>query len=126
MRQVGEEEKFVYIPTTISGLALLGSAYLGDYPVMALMAMALCVSAAESCVGPFWTFPTRMFHGAASATVVAIIGAIGNLGGFIGPSIIGILVGQSGNFFMGIVIMSAFIMGSGVFVAMMNEDKLKE
>ena len=35
----------------------------------------------------FWTLPTRFLSGAAAASGIAVIGALGNLGGFLAPTV---------------------------------------
>jgi len=51
--------------------------------------LAFCVAAAGFItVQPlFWTLPTRFLGGAAAASGIAVIGALGNLGGFLAPTV---------------------------------------
>ncbi len=39
----------------------------------------------------FWTIPTSLSAGTARATSVGLINSVGNLGGFVGPVVIGYL-----------------------------------
>lgn len=57
------------------------------WPVVALI--GLCVAAAGfiSVQPVFWTFPTERLAGAAAAGGIALINSIGNLGGFVAPSL---------------------------------------
>ena len=57
------------------------------WPVIALI--GLCVAAAGfiSVQPVFWTFPTERLAGAAAAGGIALINSIGNLGGFVAPSL---------------------------------------
>jgi ACS family tartrate transporter-like MFS transporter len=41
----------------------------------------------------FWTLPTAFLSGAAAAGGIAIINSIGNLAGFFGPSVMGMIQG---------------------------------
>lgn len=50
------------------------------------------------CMPIFWTIPPTFLVGAAAATGIAFINAIGNLGGFIAPIAVGWIKDYSGNF----------------------------
>jgi len=54
-----------------------------------LVLLAFCFAAAGFItVQPlFWTLPTRYLSGAAAASGIAVIGALGNLGGFLAPTL---------------------------------------
>ncbi|WP_449431040.1 MFS transporter [Pseudomonas putida] len=51
----------------------------------------------------FWTLPGSFLTGTAAAGGIAFINAFGNLGGFVGPYVIGVLKDQTGSFTMGII-----------------------
>ena len=65
---------------------MVGSTLSGSLP---LVILAFCVAAAGfMTVQPlFWTLPTRFLGGAAAASGIAVIGALGNLGGFLAPTV---------------------------------------
>jgi len=69
----------------IAGLGVIASAT--GNPLVGII--ALCVaSAAYFSVQPiFWSMPTRFLSGVAAASAIALINAIGNLGGFIAPNL---------------------------------------
>jgi ACS family tartrate transporter-like MFS transporter len=51
----------------------------------------------------FWTLPGSFLTGSAAAAGIAFINAFGNLGGFLGPYVIGLIKDQTGSFTLGIV-----------------------
>jgi ACS family tartrate transporter-like MFS transporter len=51
----------------------------------------------------FWTLPGSFLTGSAAAAGIAFINAFGNLGGFIGPYVIGLIKDKTGSFTLGIV-----------------------
>jgi ACS family tartrate transporter-like MFS transporter len=52
-------------------------------------------------LGPFWTIPTGMLSGAAAAGGVALINSVGNAGGFVGPTLVGIVRDATGSHALG-------------------------
>jgi ACS family tartrate transporter-like MFS transporter len=41
------------------------------------------------CKGPFWPLPSAYLTGAGAAAGIALINSVGNLGGFVGPYMLG-------------------------------------
>jgi nitrate/nitrite transporter NarK len=54
----------------------------------------------------FWTLPGRFFAGASAAAGIALINSVGNLGGYIGPFVIGWLKELTGNLASGLYFLS--------------------
>jgi ACS family tartrate transporter-like MFS transporter len=48
--------------------------------------------------GPFWSMPTMILTGAAAAGGIAFINAFGNIGGAVGPAVVGWLKDQTGSY----------------------------
>jgi nitrate/nitrite transporter NarK len=75
---------------------------LADLPVLQLAALCLVAFALFSCTAVFWTLPGRFFAGASAAAGIALINSVGNLGGYIGPFVIGALKEYTGNLASGL------------------------
>ena len=58
-----------------------------DWPVVALIGLCAAAAGFISVQPVFWTFPTERLAGAAAAGGIALINSIGNLGGFVAPSL---------------------------------------
>jgi len=50
-----------------------------------MVALVLAQMGQSSIAPTFWTLPTAMLSGTAAAGGIAMINAVGNLGGFLGP-----------------------------------------
>jgi ACS family tartrate transporter-like MFS transporter len=61
--------------------------------VLAIIVMQLAVYA---FLAPFWALPTMLLSGGSAAVGIALVNAIGNVGGFIGPTVIGFLRTRTG------------------------------
>ncbi|TDV63346.1 MFS transporter [Pseudomonas sp. LP_7_YM] len=89
----------------IGAIGLFFSAFL-SVPVLQLAALCLVAFALFSCTAVFWTLPGRFFAGASAATGIALINSVGNLGGYIGPFVIGWLKELTGNLASGLYFLS--------------------
>lgn len=69
----------------------------GRDTAIALSGMSLAMAGVTTSLAQFWCLPTALLAGAAAATGIALINSIGNLSGFLGPSLIGWLVDRTGS-----------------------------
>ncbi len=77
------------------GLASLAAAVgwsavaLTDDPYIALAGLCLAQAGMISMLPTFWTLPSMFLTGAAAAGGIALINSVGNIGGIVGPTILG-------------------------------------
>lgn len=57
----------------------------------ALAALSLGTAGLLATMPVFWTYPSAILSGAAAAAGIAMINSVGNLAGFVSPSIIGFM-----------------------------------
>lgn len=78
----------VIVTLVISAAGLAGAGLLGpSYTAVALIALANF--GIYGLKGPFWPLPSMFLTGTAAAGGIALINSVGNLGGFVGPFILG-------------------------------------
>jgi len=70
---------------TVSGLGIAISA--GSVPAVALVALCFAAAGFIAVQPLFWTFPTGYLGGVAAAGGIALINALGALGGFVAPNV---------------------------------------
>ena len=81
-------------------------------PVIAVVALALAVAGRWSAIPPFWGLPTAFLSGTSAAGGIAMINSIGNLGGFVGPYVMGTLKDLTGDYSLGLrLLAAAFVFG---------------
>ena len=90
----------------LGAIGLFFSAWL-TVPMLQLAALSLVAFSLFSCTAIFWTLPGRFFAGASAAAGIALINSVGNLGGYIGPFVIGALKEYTGNLASGLYFLSA-------------------
>src|SRR5262249_35005264 len=86
--RTGERPWHGAAPALLSAVGCVGSAWL-EAPVAVLFALALAQAGVMSTIAPFWSLPTAFLSGAAAAGGIAVINAVGNLGGFVAPYLMG-------------------------------------
>jgi MFS transporter, ACS family, tartrate transporter len=86
--------------------------------VWALVGMSIAAIGFYGSKGPFWTMPSMILTGTAAASGIAWINAIGNLGGFFGPSIVGWAKDYTGSFAGGLYALACFSLMSAVISAL--------
>jgi cyanate permease len=69
-----------------------------------------------------WTFPTAFLSGAAAAAGIAIINALGNLSGFVGPFAMGRIVDLTGSFAGGLLLIAALALLAMVIVLLLPHN----
>ncbi|WP_030141439.1 MFS transporter [Pseudomonas fluorescens] len=97
------------IPLLIAALGLVGAAVMGN-PFLAMAMICVALSGLYSFKSPFWALPTLFLNRATAAVSIAVINSIGNLGGFVGPSLIGMVKGNSNSAATGLLFLSALLL----------------
>src|SRR5215475_12205986 len=85
-----ERPLHVAVPLLISGAGFFGCAVLHEQ-ILALFFLALIPIGHCAAHGPFWSMPSRFLTGAPAAAGIALVVTIANVGGLLGPTIIGTL-----------------------------------
>jgi ACS family tartrate transporter-like MFS transporter len=101
----------------IAAPALVGAAGLGasawvEHPALALLGLTVAALGIWSAFGPFWTLPPAFLAGSAAAGGIAFINSLGNLGGFVGPWVLGLLKEATGSFRAGLVFLAGGLLAA--------------
>ncbi|HEX3102107.1 MAG TPA: MFS transporter, partial [Pyrinomonadaceae bacterium] len=105
--RTGERRWHGFLSLTAVSLGLLLSGLLLDRNVaLTLAAFCLVGAGLYSFMPIFWTLPTMFLTEAAAAACIGLINSIGNLGGFVGPYVVGYLNNKTGSFYGGIIYLS--------------------
>jgi ACS family tartrate transporter-like MFS transporter len=94
------------------GLAAASQGSLG----LLVVSFTLSQMAQRAMVGPFWAMPPLFLGGTAAAAGIALINAIGNLGGFAGPAIMGGLRDVTGGYAGGLLVLSSALVVEALLV----------
>jgi MFS family permease len=78
--------------------------------------VAVTLTGMKSMLPTFWTLPSSFLTGPAAAGGIALINSVANLGGLLGPKIIGHVKSETSSFTLGYGIMSATLLLGGLLV----------
>jgi len=112
--RTGERRLHVAGCLTVAGLALLASQYTGASVALGIAMFSIALMGINGRLGAFWALPTAFLGGTTAAAAIGTINAIGNVGGFVGPYIVGFLSTKTGLYGAGV----AFLIGSAFVAAL--------
>ena len=99
----------------------LGTSSIAPSPQFAFAALAVAAIGLYAFTPPFWSLPTAVLRGDGAAAGIGLINAVGNLGGFIGPFLMGWIRDASGDFRVGLQVLATAALLSGVVVATVRD-----
>lgn len=98
----------------------------GSNSLIGLIAALTLVNIGISCAKPpLWSMPTMFLSGAAAATGIATINSIGNLGGFVGPVMIGWIKDKTGSFSGGLAFVAGLLVMSAVLTLILSRTRVQ-
>jgi MFS transporter, ACS family, tartrate transporter len=121
----GERKWHFIIPAVVGAVSLMASAAVTS-PVLSFICLTVAGTAIYTSLPMFWPLPTALLSGSAAAGGIALINAVGNLGGFVGPFFVGWMKDLTGAFSVGLYGLSAFCLLSGVIVLIIGHDHALE
>jgi ACS family tartrate transporter-like MFS transporter len=109
----GERTWHVVGACLLASLGLVLAGFAGSV-LAVLLALTLVNIGISSAKPPLWSMPTMFLSGSAAAAGIATINSIGNLGGFVGPAMIGWIKDLTGSFQGGLFFVAGLLVLSAV------------
>jgi len=81
-----------------------------------MLALSVAMLGLASMFGPFWTLATSFVSGTGAAAGIALINSVGNIGGFVGPYLLGTIKDRTESFGMGLILIGATVIVGGMLV----------
>jgi ACS family tartrate transporter-like MFS transporter len=126
----GERKRYVSIACIVAAMGMVATGLaINMGPAGAVPGIAaLCLTAIGlwSTLGPFWTLPTSFLSGAAAAGGIAFINSVGNLGGQIGPAIMGFAKDWTKNDKAGLYALAISLVVAATLAAIIHHDRTLE
>ena len=115
--QKSERRYHSAIPLIVAAIGFLLLGTIARHSVfLSVVLWSLVAIGIYSLLGPFWALPPEFLTGASAAAGIALINSIGNLGGFVGPYVIGASGKAAGNYQKGLVFSALALFGSAVLI----------
>jgi ACS family tartrate transporter-like MFS transporter len=119
--RTGERRWHAALPIYFGAAALLLAVLPSNPPPLAVSVALFTVAAlgAKAYLPAFWTLPSLFLTEAAAAGSVGLINSVGNLGGFVGPSVLGHLEKQLGTYRPGLFLLcGSMFVSASIIVAL--------
>src|SRR5271165_1525721 len=109
------------IPALAAGAALL---LLGKFhsPVLVVALLSLLAAGVYSFLSPFWAIPGEFLAGFAAAAGIGLMNSVANLGGFVGPYVVGIMSGWTGGIYPGLALAGTPLLVSGALLLLLPKE----
>jgi ACS family tartrate transporter-like MFS transporter len=118
--RTGERRRHVAAAALVGGAAFAASAAVNSL-APALVLLSIAMLGLGSMFGPFWTLATSVVGRTGAAVGIALINSIGNIGGFVGPSVFGRIEDATHSFSAGLIGIGALLALGGSLVLTVRE-----
>jgi MFS family permease len=108
--------------TGLAAGCLLGAAH----PVLLMMALCFAMMGQSSIAATFWALPSALLTGIAAAGGIAMINSIGNLGGFLGPWMYGLVRDMTGSDSAGLLVLASGPFIGAIALILCGHDRRME
>jgi MFS transporter, ACS family, tartrate transporter len=122
--RTGERKRHVAIPLAIAAVAFALSTVVS--PVAAIGALAMGLFFLLGAHPVFWTMPAALLSGTAAAAGIALVNSIGNLGGFVGPYLVGLMKDATGSTDGGLLTLAVILAIGSVLATRVAHDPAVE
>jgi len=120
----GNYRLYIAGPILAAALFLALSVLAGQgRPVLAIAALSVCMGFMY-CYAVYWAALSSFIAEEVLAVAMGAINAIGNLGGFFGPFVVGFLIDRTGSFLLGEAFLIACLVISGLFALQLRNSSV--
>jgi MFS family permease len=107
--------------SVVGCFGLAASAWLANSPLLSVAAISMGAAGTLAILPIFWTLPAAILNGAAAAGAIALINALGNVGGFAGPFIIGWIKDATGSYTWGLMAVAGSVLSTGIIAVLLGD-----
>jgi ACS family tartrate transporter-like MFS transporter len=120
--RTGERRWHATLSLLLSAVGLLLLTVAGHAPIVSVVALAMVATGAMAWLAVFWTLPTAFLSGVAAAGGIAWINALSQLGGFVGPDMLGrIRAGNGGEDALAFLILAGCALVAAAFTVILTK-----
>lgn len=116
----GERVRHYAAAAATAGVGFLIAGFSMSTPPIAILGFCIAGIGLYTCIPIQLAIPTTFLTGAALAGGIGAINGLGNIGGYIGPQVTGIIREATGNFTAAVFVLSASIFGAAVLAVVFS------
>jgi ACS family tartrate transporter-like MFS transporter len=102
-----------------AGFAMIAVGPGPGWMIAGLIAVSIAINA---FLPAFWCVPSAMFTGTAAAAAIALINSIGNLGGYLGPTLLGKAKDATGSYSSGMLALGTLALAAAAMIMLVPKD----
>ncbi len=121
--KTGERRWHVAVPVGVGALAFAifaSSERIGANVALAMVLFSIAAAGLHGYRASFWTLPTLFLSDVGAAAGIGVINCFGNLGGFLGPYMVGFLSNGTGSYRSGMLFLGGCALMASVFVLLVR------
>jgi nitrate/nitrite transporter NarK len=120
--RTGERVWHTALPLALLAGSIVAAVFISQLaPTIAILCLAVVCTYAFK--GPFWALSTQWLSAGAAAAGIAQINAIGNIGGFVGTSLLGVIKDATGSYPMGLLPLAILSAAGTISVLLLSRDQ---
>ena len=114
--RTGERRWHVAGPMLIGAAGFVLTVLAPATAAMSLLTLSIAAFGIWGTLGPYWTLPPALLRGTAAAGGIALVNSIGNMGGFVGPFVVGWVRDATGGFSSGLLLLAAVLVVGAIVI----------
>ena len=121
--KTGERKLHVAACAITAAIGLFLAVAFRNHLYWLVLAFTICQIGQRSVMSVFWTMPPMLLAGTGAAGGIALINAIGNVGGFFGPNVMGTLRDLTGGYSGGLLVLAGALIVEAILVVNLKLPK---
>ncbi|HEY0549829.1 MAG TPA: MFS transporter [Verrucomicrobiae bacterium] len=112
--RTGERRLHIALSAIAAALGFAFAAFMKN-PVFAMAGLVIAFAGLKCTIAPFWAAATALLSGTAAAGGIAFINSVGNLGGYVGPHVVGLIKDKThGSNVAALLVLCGALLGMGL------------
>lgn len=116
--KTGERYWHATVPAIVGAVGICASAMFHQ-PILIMVSICIATIGLSAQSAPFYQIPGYFLTGAAAATAFGLINSLGNLGGFVAPTVFGALKDATGDYTLPSYLMGGILILAAVLTALL-------
>ncbi len=104
------------LPVALGAILLAASTLIQNNIVITMICFTIAAAGMKAYMPAFWSLPSMFLTSSAAAGSVGMINSIGNLGGFLGPTVMGSVHNATNSYVIGLCFLSVTSIASAVLI----------